>query len=71
MKEGQELRCERASLHEVKNRISYRENSELTNDDKDDKEDKEVEAFLVKKNEKAVDLLRETTRMHEILAKSL
>ena len=25
LKEGQKLRCERASIHEVKNRISYRE----------------------------------------------
>ena len=67
LKEGQELRCERASIHEVKNRISYRENSEIT----DDIDDGEVEAFIVKENEKAVDLLREATRMHEILAKSL
>jgi len=67
LKKGQELRCERASIHEVKNRISYRENSEFT----DDIDDGEVEAFLVKENEKAVDLLREATRMHEILVKSL
>jgi hypothetical protein len=67
LKEGQELRCERASIHEVKNRISYRENSEFT----DDIDDGEVEAFLMKKNEKVVDLLREATKMHEIMAKSL
>ena len=67
LKEGQELRCERVSIHEVKNRISYRKNLEFT----DDINDEEVETFLVKENEKAVDLLREATRMHEILAKSL
>ena len=67
LKEWQELRCKRASIYEVKNRISYRENSEFT----DDIDDGEVEAFLVKENEKAVDLLREAIIMHEILAKSL
>ena len=56
-----------ASIHEVKNKISYRENSEFTNDI----DDGEVETFLVKENGKAVDLLCEATRMHEILAKSL
>ena len=67
LKEGQELRCERASIYEVKNKISYRENSEFS----DDIDDGEVEAFLVKENEKAVDLLREATIMHEISAKNL
>jgi hypothetical protein len=67
LKELQELRCKKASIHEVKNRISYRENSELTNDI----DDGEVETFVVMKNEKAVDLLREATRMYKILAKNL
>ena len=67
MKEEQELLCERASIHEVKNIIFYRKYSEFTNDI----DDGEVEAFTVKKNEKAVDLVREATRMHEIMANSL
>ena len=67
MKEGQELRYERVSIHEIKNVIFYRENSKFT----DDIDDGEVEAFLVKENGKVVDLFREATRMHEILAKSL
>ena len=61
------LRCERTSIYKVKNRISYRESSKFT----DDIDDGEVETFLVKENEKAVDLLREATRIHEIPSKSL
>ena len=67
LKEGQELRCERASIHEVKSRIPYRKNSKFT----DNIDDEEVQASLVKKNEKTINLLREATRMHEILAKTL
>jgi hypothetical protein len=37
----------------------------------DEVNDKETEIFLLKENEKADDLLREATMMHELLAESL
>ena len=67
LREGQELRCERASIQEVKNRILNRNAFMATNEANDE----EIEAFLLKENERAEDLLCEATTMHEVLAKSL
>ena len=67
LRERQELRCERASIQEVKNRILNRDDFMATNEANDE----EIEAFLLKENERAEDLLREATTMHKVLAKSL
>ena len=61
------MRCERASIQEVKNRILDRNEFIAANEVNHG----EVFAFLLKENERAKDLLCEATKMHEVLAKSL
>ena len=67
IREGSELRGERAGLAEVRRRILAREDVPIA----DEENDAETDLFLLKENEKANDLLREATTMHETLAESL
>ena len=67
IREGSELRGERAGIAEVKRRMLATEDAPIA----DEVNDKETEIFLLKENEKADDLLREATMMHELLAESL
>ena len=65
--EGSELRGERAGIAEVRRRILAREDVPIA----DEENDEETNLFLLRENEKANDLLREATAMHETLAESL
>ena len=65
-REGSEVRGARAAIEEVRSRTQYRQNSVV-----EDVVNEENEAFLIAENEKATDLLREATNMHEVLATSL
>lgn len=65
--EGSELRGERAGIAEVRRRILAREDMPIA----DEENDEETNLFLLRENEKANDLLREATTMHETLAESL
>jgi hypothetical protein len=67
IREDSELRGERAGIAEVKRRMLATEDAPIA----DEVNDKETEIFLLKENEKADDLLREATMMHELLAESL
>ena len=67
IRDGSELRGERAGLAEVKRRIIAREDAPIA----DEENDVETDLFILRENEKANDLLREATLMHELLAKSL
>jgi hypothetical protein len=67
IREGSELRGERAGIAEVRRRILANEDVPIA----DEVNDEETEIFLLKENEKATDLLREATAMHKTLAESL
>ena len=67
VREGSELRGEIAGITEVRRRILVREDMPIA----DEENDEETNLFLLRENEKANDLLREATMMHETLAKSL
>ena len=67
VREGSELRGEIARIAEVRRRILVREDMPIA----DEENDEETNLFLLRENEKANDLLREATMMHETLAKSL
>ena len=65
--EGSELRGEKVGIAEVRRRILAREDVPIA----DKENNAETILFLLRKNEKANDLLREATMMHETLAESL
>ena len=65
--EGSELRGERAGIAEVKRRMLATEDAPIA----DEVNNEEPKKILLKENEKANDLLREVTVMHELMAESL
>ena len=67
VREGSELREERSEIAEVRKMILAREDMPIA----DEENDEEINLFLLRENEKANDLLREATTMHETLAESL
>jgi hypothetical protein len=67
IREGSELRGEKAGIVEMRRRIIVREDMPIA----DEKNDADTNLFLLRENEKANDLLREATTMHETLAESL
>jgi hypothetical protein len=71
VKGGQVLQGERASIDEVKARILKSDVRRTIQNYEIEEADAEVEAFLIKQNEKDVDLLREATTAHESMAKAL
>ena len=62
-----ELGGERAGIAKVRRMILAREDVPI----EDEVNDVEIDLFILKENEKANDLLREATMMHELLAESL
>jgi hypothetical protein len=71
VKGGQVLRGEQASIDEVKARILKSNVRRIIQNYEIEKADAEVEAFLIKHDEKDIDLLREATMAHESIAKAL
>jgi hypothetical protein len=67
IREGSELRGERAGIVEVKRMMLTTEDAPIANEVNDE----ETEIFLLKENKKANNLLREATVMHELMAESL
>jgi hypothetical protein len=71
VKGGQVLRGEQASIDEVKARILKSNVRRIIQNYEIEKADAEVEAFLIKHDEKDIDLLREVIMAHESIAKAL
>jgi hypothetical protein len=67
VREGSELRGERAGIVEVRRMILAREDMSIA----DEENDADTNLFLLRENEKTNDLLRKATSMHETLAESL
>ena len=71
VKGGQVLRGEQASIDEVKARILKSGTTRTFQNFEQEEIDAEEETFLIKQNDKDVDLLRESTIAHESIAKTL
>jgi hypothetical protein len=71
VKGSQVLQGERASIDEIKTRILKSDVRRTIQNYKIEEVDVEVEAFLIKQDEKDLDLLREATMAHESIAKAL
>jgi len=67
VREDSELRGKKAGIAEVRRMILAREDVPIA----DEENDAETYSFLLRKNEKANDLLREAIAMHETLAENL
>jgi NACalpha-BTF3-like transcription factor len=71
VKGGQVLRGERASIDEVKAQILKFDVRGTIQNYEIEETNEEVEFFLIKQDEKDIDLLREATMAHESIAKAL
>jgi uncharacterized protein with FMN-binding domain len=71
VKGGQVLQGERASIDEVKARILKSDVRRTIQNYEIEEADAKVGAFLIKHDEKDVDLLREATMAHESIIKAL